>query len=386
MTDNVGIVVHYTFSRQGGAGNAAQSISQALVDQGVDSRVEVSSVTSISKSPTSRPGVTVAALIDKILGATKDASLFSPVRGNLTTVNLKESAILHLHWIVGAIGLATVNGLVQTRLLFWTLHDYRPLTGGCHYPRGCEGFKVNCTDCPQARPSFKALVSQNRHALRSLLSSPNLTIVAPSEGMRIAAEEAGARNVVKIPNPLDSFWLASQNERISPQDGLRFIFVAAKVDDPIKGLPLILRWWDARPNWFISLTLVGVNSLDYANTSKGVVARGPLDREGLRDELLRADVLVFASEEDNAPNVIAEAVGCGLPILCLGDKMRAWLELDGTPLLTQSNLESVRTFEEFVGGAFREIRRHFLANRDPAMVARAMVGAYRTAKRRGNLL
>jgi len=227
-------------------------------------------------------------------------------------------------------------------------------------------------------------VAENRHALDSVLASPNLTVVAPSAGMRIAAEEAGALNVVQIPNPLDSFWASSRTKKTLTLHGLRFVFVAAKVDDPIKGLQSILRWWDDRPDWFISLTIVGANSLEYASTSKGVLARGPLDREHLRNEFLQADVLVFASEEDNAPNVIAEAVGCGLPILCLGDKMRSWLELDGTPLLAESDLACERTFESFVSGPYRELRDNFLEKRDPSNVARQMIAEYQTAKRRGN--
>ena len=58
--------------------------------------------------------------------------------------------ILHLHWTTWALTPRKVAGWLEAgRSLVWTLHDFWPMTGGCHYPAGCEQYRTACMKCPQ---------------------------------------------------------------------------------------------------------------------------------------------------------------------------------------------------------------------------------------------
>jgi glycosyltransferase involved in cell wall biosynthesis len=56
---------------------------------------------------------------------------------------------------------------------------------------------------------------------------------------------------------------------------------------------------------------------------------GPLEERALRDEYTRAGVLVLPSEEENAPQVIAEAMASGVPVVATDVGGVAWMVSDG---------------------------------------------------------
>ncbi|MFN2588991.1 MAG: glycosyltransferase family 4 protein [Actinomycetota bacterium] len=63
---------------------------------------------------------------------------------------------------------------------------------------------------------------------------------------------------------------------------------------------------------------------------EGAVARlGPLDRASLHAEYASAGVLALPSEEENAPQVIAEALASGLPVVATDVGGIAWMVADG---------------------------------------------------------
>lgn len=370
------VITHITFTPAGGAGNAARNLSNALCDQGAHSRLQVRSLSSVTNAPFSKPLVAFLALIDKFIVARKDSSLFSLLRAMLGLKLNNRRGIIHLHWVVGSAGVGTITKQLENAKLFWTLHDFRPITGGCHYPSGCQGFTKTCSNCPQVRQIFTGAVAKAKSDTNKILSSPNLFLIAPSEGIRLAALAAGARNVIKIPNVLDGFWSEKERVNYNPTENFKFVFVSADVTDPIKGLDSVLHWWTSRPKHFESLTLVGANSERISDPVRGLYGKGPLNREELRETLSEADVLVFASSEDNAPGVIAESVALGLPILCLNTEMSTWLAKDGTPLISQTALKSRETFNAFRERKFYPARKIFLDEREPSAVALSHLKLY----------
>ena len=53
--------------------------------------------------------------------------------------------IIHLHWPTwGVTPRQLGNWLATGRVVFWTLHDFDPMTGGCHYPAGCDQYQTAC--------------------------------------------------------------------------------------------------------------------------------------------------------------------------------------------------------------------------------------------------
>jgi glycosyltransferase involved in cell wall biosynthesis len=54
--------------------------------------------------------------------------------------------IVHLHWVNH--GFVDVNLLTEIDVpIIWTMHDFWPITGGCHYFYDCNNFKKSCGNC-----------------------------------------------------------------------------------------------------------------------------------------------------------------------------------------------------------------------------------------------
>lgn len=375
-------VTHISYTGSGGAGFAARALSTALTERGVNSTMFEFSASSVTDAPLRHPAVTAAAVLDHLLISSRDSSLFSLLRGHLGRFPAIGPSIVHLHWTWGAISTKSLLKVLDERQVVWTLHDFRPLTGGCHYPLDCAGFLTSCQTCPQARTLFHSAVSAQKRLQREMLDHENLTLISPSEGLREAAMAAGARNVVRIPNVIDGKWFTlSGPPKDSGTHRLNFIFVATNLSDPIKGLDLVLQWWVAGNPRLGTLNVVGSANRTLNVTDDSVTFLGHLESEHLKSYFDKADVLVFASLQDNAPGVIAEAVSRDLPILCLNQKMLPWLQADHVPLVSEGELRSSEKFLKFKKEIFEPMRKKFLADRTPHHVVEEHLKIYRNLKK-----
>jgi glycosyltransferase involved in cell wall biosynthesis len=242
---------------------------------------------------------------------------------------LRRADLIHLHWVNDLLDYAHVLPRIPASVpVVWTLHDMSPFTGGCCYALDCVRFQTGCGCCPQLasdRPVDLSARSSRRRAraLRAIRS--RLHLVAPSAWMaRMAASSrlfAGLPCAV-IPNAVD---LACFNPRhreagrahlgLAPTTAL-LLFVAASVSNPVKGMDILLaalpQLQAACP---VPLAVACIGSRPEALPA-GVRWLGRVtDPEALAALYAAADLLVVPSLIDNAPNVIAEAHACGLPVL-----------------------------------------------------------------------
>ncbi len=92
--------------------------------------------------------------------------------------------ILHLHWTSWAVAPGTLrHWLAAGRHVVWTLHDLWPMTGGCHYPAGCEQYRTACLQCPQLADAWSlvpAAFEEKRAAWSPTSTAPGPVVVAPS--------------------------------------------------------------------------------------------------------------------------------------------------------------------------------------------------------------
>lgn len=373
-------VTHLSYSSTGGAGNIASSLAAAQRDLGHDSRLVTVSNRSISSEPLRDPIQSLAALLDQFVLAKKSSELFSLVRSKISRLASEirdEGQILHLHWLPGAIS-STVLGELSKQSLrtVWTLHDYRPFTGACHYPQDCEGFATGCTSCPQARALARPLVSASLRKSISDLDNCKVDFVAPSSGLfqAVAKSQLGlAHRVHMIPYPV-SGKSGSEGSSISKRSGSdKFLFVAANVDEPRKGLKQTLEWWAAIRRDEEHLLLVGRGSEKYTNQQAGIRGMGELSALDLQAYYSSCCALIFSSSEDNAPGVLSEAACFGLPVICLNPKMAEWLRRDGFPF---SSLEKIRAgLSDRPASVFSEYSR-FLSDRRPEVIAQKYLELY----------
>ena len=133
--------------------------------------------------------------------------------------------------------------------LIWTMHDMWNLTGICHHAGTCTGFtrQQGCSHCPMlhARAGRSDLSAHTWRRKRELYSRAGITFVAVSnwlaEKCRCSPLMDGCRIEV-IPNafPIDEFHTAPRTVRKEAglPEGRIVLMGAARLDDPVKGLPL----------------------------------------------------------------------------------------------------------------------------------------------------
>lgn len=257
------------------------------------------------------------------------SSCFSPYF-NLTPRMLSGAEVIQLNWVSWFLDWPSffTEGTKTYVPLVWRLADANPLTGGCHYPNGCERFTDHCGCCPQAGSDEADDFSRKQFDLKKRLlakvGSDRMTLVAQSCWMKtiVSRSPLFSRFACKvIRNGVDSSVFFPVPHRIAKealglhQDQPAVLFVGSERSRR-KGLPQLLPLFSQLGFGEVAMLLVGNHSPQ--NSEVGNIRRYPATSS---PDLLRlfysaADLLLFPSLEDNCPNTILESLACGTPVLC----------------------------------------------------------------------
>lgn len=248
---------------------------------------------------------------------------------------VQEADIIHLNWInQGFLSLKSIEKLFALgKPIVWTLHDMWAFTGGCHYAGYCHGFLENCGNCPMLKTADRNdLSSIQFFSKMNIYKRRNLTIVTCSKWLRSLANESSLlrdKPVKSIPNPLDTnIFKPLDKMECRKQEGLPtnkklILFGAANVNDVRKGMDYLieaLQLFKQRHADHIhqvelvifgkvkseTMQMLGIpfHQLNYVN-----------NLERLIQVYNAADIFVLPSLQDNLPNTVAEAMGCGVPVV-----------------------------------------------------------------------
>lgn len=158
---------------------------------------------------------------------------------------VREADIVCLNWVnQGMVSLEGVRRLIAAgKPVVWTMHDLWCMTGICHHPGDCRHFEKECGDCRFLGP--KCGEHDLSHTVwcgkRALYGSNGIHFVAVSNWL---AEKSRSSSLLKkapldvIPNafPVEEFRAGAGSE-----DGkFRIVMGAARLDDPVKGLPILV--------------------------------------------------------------------------------------------------------------------------------------------------
>jgi len=236
--------------------------------------------------------------------------------------------LLHLHWVnEGFLQIETLRSLGVP--LVWTMHDSWAFTGGCHLPADCRRYEERCGCCPVLGSAREDDLSR-RVWNRKQQSYPfsKMTFVAPSQWLAERARSSSLLSncpVEVIPNPVDvtvyfpGDRLAARSVCGLPEDRHVLLFGAQHaLSDPNKGAELLWKTLQSLPAEFRRKCLLVVFGEDREGFCPPVeietINRGVLDNESEVVNLYRAaDVLLLPSRQENLPNMISEAMSCGLP-------------------------------------------------------------------------
>jgi glycosyltransferase involved in cell wall biosynthesis len=328
-------IVHLATSLSGGAGIAALRMSNALNIVGGDSMI-------ISRDGILRTGnagvistkinllkrcesSAVTLFQSKILQKNND--LVTP--WGIDTSKMKKEVfeqadIIHIHAYYNFLNTSSLRKILMLgKPTFFTLHDQRFFTGGCHYSRECNNFQVDCSKCPQVKKPFTSLVKQSFSMQKKVFEfSKNVELVSPSHWLADTAQlGAISKNlpvhVVKNPIPKIFFDTKVSFER-NIRSPLRVAFIATNLHNPYKNLNLFTKALNNSSKVSqrkINVVLVGSGAIPNFDTKIDIENVQPNNDAEMAHLLSTIDLVVVPSSQDNSPSVIGEALAAGVPVI-----------------------------------------------------------------------
>lgn len=242
---------------------------------------------------------------------------------------LVESAdAIFLGWVnQGMLSLKGVRELCRlNKPVVWIMHDMWNMTGICHHAGNCIGFHHQCGDCPllgvNAEPDDMSHSTWTEKVKTYRCS--NLKFVAVSHWLTGKAAESSLMRdifVKTIPNVFDIDSEMDDPVAIDSNGPVKIIFGGARLDDPIKGLPVLKkslkiikdRWPDVASN----LELVTFGQFKDAESNKDFTIKhthlGVLQgQDALRRAYAKCNIVVSTSDYETLPGTLIEgqAYGC----------------------------------------------------------------------------
>lgn len=333
-------VLHVTFSdSEGGAFRAAYRVHQALLSQGVKSRMIVNSLKlgdSTVSGPDSRWEI-ITNLVRKELARalrkffkSSNPILHSPSWLNSSwpkAINNSDADVVHLHWVQSEmLSIADIRKIRKP--LVWTMHDMWLFCGSEHYTddrRWKDGYlKTN-------RPDHESGFDLNRWAWRrkKRLWKEPIQIVCPSVWLSTLASESALATdwpVETIGYPIDLDEWKPVNPRAArellglPVDLPLILFGAVGgAKDPRKGFDLFAEALQRLENHEPRANIVVFGQSRPKHDPHLALPAHYLgkvsDNTTLRMLYSACDLFILPSRLDNLPLTAVESMACGTPVV-----------------------------------------------------------------------
>ncbi|MCM1489713.1 MAG: glycosyltransferase [Muribaculum sp.] len=220
-------------------------------------------------------------------------------------------------------GVRRICGLEKP--VVWIMHDMWNMTGICHHAGNCTGFLHKCGDCPLL--GEKASLNDLSHKIwenkeYSYAASPNLKFVAVSAWLADKAKESRLMQNLDVRVIPNVFEIEDFRYDATQQEGpVRIIFGGARLDDPIKGLPVLKKALKIIKERYpavandMQLVTFGEFKIPESNTDFALdhTHLGTLKgHEALRNAYTGCSIVVSTSDYETLPGTLIEgqAYGC----------------------------------------------------------------------------
>lgn len=311
---------------------------------------------------------------------------------------VRKADVVVLNWVNQ--GLLSIGGIKKIgatgKPLVWTMHDLWPMTGICHVPGNCRGYSDLCGDCPQlgagAAPHDLSWKTWRRKRL--LYDSTPIHFVAVSGYVRqraLAGELLANEDIDVIPNGLPVDAELPPREKRENGGTLEIVMGAARLDDPVKGLPVLYAAMSALrrldPDLWRRTRLTTYGTLRDPHALDGIDANhrhlGYIHgEEELRKVFDNADIVLSTSRFETFGATLAEGMARGcIPVATdrggqsdiIEHRQNGWLAPYSGEAATQgeSIAEGIIWAASRTGADMRETcRRHAADNFSDTAVAR----------------
>ncbi len=327
---------------RGGAAVVSYRLMQALREQGADARMVVCE--KLTADPNVIPAgsfwdikrhfITERLRIVSTNGwSRQNLWQIDPATDGLPLANhpwIREADAILLNWVnQGMLSTAGLEKLLDLgKPVISTMHDKWNMTALCHHTGDCDGFVRHCENCPLLVPGKKAEDFTRDAWLRKhrVYRRENLQFVGVSSWVADEARRSSLMAGVPL-TVIPNAFPAEEWNPLRPREGKDIIaFGAARIDDPVKGLPHLesaVREFAARypekaanTEFVLFGNVKDPHALDNLK-SLGVAVdhRGPLAPSEVRALLEQSKVILSTSSFETLPTTLIEGQAAGaIPI------------------------------------------------------------------------
>ncbi len=244
---------------------------------------------------------------------------------------VQDADVVCLNWVnQGMLSLREIDRIAALgKRIIWTMHDMWPLTGVCHHAGTCTRYTSACGSC--------RLISDGRYVKdlsksvfkrkQRLYRSADIHFVAVSNWLAQKCRESALladAKVSVIPNafPVEEFSVTptlSRAELGLPEVKKLIVMGAARLDDPIKNLPLAIDAINsATADDAVAVFYGGIRDASLLQRlQKPYVYLGTIsDSHRLAALYAHATVVLSTSHYETLPGTIIEGMAAGATAVC----------------------------------------------------------------------
>lgn len=233
--------------------------------------------------------------------------------------------VIFIYWVSGFINAKLLQELSKKTKakIFIQLIDNAPITGGCHYPWNCEGYKFECKLCPAIKNRILKKLAQSNLAYKIKYMPDGITIIAATQSDFYRVKSSILFQNVNCSKILEAVDENKYKPAVSKKENKRYfkinpdekvIFIGASfLNERRKGMIELLQAIQLIKKDNIILLIAGNAELELNQIPN--IKVGYLSEIDLIKAYQASDVFVCPSLEDSGPLMLNQAIMCGTPVV-----------------------------------------------------------------------
>ncbi len=246
---------------------------------------------------------------------------------------INNADIIILNWInQGAISNKAIKNILQLdKPVIWNMHDMWCATGICHHAYNCTNFESDCGKCIYLKSNNPYDLSNQIWKIKEdLYKYPNLHFVSVSNWLANKCRTSSLlreHQIHIIPNtiPIENYsYQRLPNKDLNLSSDIKILTIgAARIDDPIKGFPLLVEILNNllqnNPELKNRIHLLLYGNIKQSSLLNQIPITytflGPIEPSRINDILRHTDVLLSTSHYESFGGTLIEGLASGcLPV------------------------------------------------------------------------